>query len=58
MWTRRLSTKMGITQDEFIQVFIHALSDSTVIQKLQEAVCEPLRKEVVDFKKINASKRC
>ena len=51
MWTRRLSTKMGITQDEFIQVFIHALSDSTVIQKLQEAVCEPLRKEVVDLKK-------
>ena len=50
MWTRRLSEKMGINEKEFIEVFIRALSNKSVIKKLQDAVCEPLQKEVNDLR--------
>ena len=41
---------MGINEKEFIEVFIRALSNKSVIKKLQDAVCEPLQKEVNDLR--------
>ena len=45
MWTRRLSTSMGIAEEEFIRAFSAALSNEDIIRKLQAAVVSQLRKE-------------
>ena len=51
MWTRKLSERMGgINQDDFVQAFVHALSNQSVIGKLQSAVCGSLQKEVCELR--------
>ena len=49
-------TGLGIDQDEFIKVFVNALGNSTVIQKLQNAVCGQLQTEVAYLRDIIKSK--
>ena len=59
MWTRRVSSSivnMGINQDEFVDVLVRALSNETVIKKLQDAVCGQLQQEVTKLKDIIKSK--
>ena len=46
MWTRQLSSNMGIDQSEFIKAFVLALSEETVINKLDSAICGKLHMEV------------
>ena len=53
MWTRRLSSNMaGIDQQDFVQAFILALSEDTVIRKIQHAVCGQLQQEVAALRDI------
>ena len=43
---------MGLKEDEFVDILIRALSNESVISKLQEAVCGQLQKEVSLLKDI------
>ena len=36
---------MGLKEDKFVDILIRALSNESVISKLQEAACEQLQKE-------------
>ena len=46
MWTRRLSTKMGLEQEEFNEIFMRALSNELVNQKLQSVISTELKNEL------------
>ena len=52
MWTRRLSTNMGIAEEESIRAFSAALSNEDIIRKLQAAVVSQLRKEVSELREL------
>lgn len=52
MWSRSLSTRMGICQEEFVQAFVLALSNEEVIKKLQSSICEKLSKEVATLREV------
>ena len=54
MWTRKLSVSMD--QDDFLKAFVRALSDETVIRKMQHAVCGQLHKEVSELRDIIKSR--
>ena len=57
MWTRRLSASMaGIEQQDFVQAFVLALSNESVIKKLQNAVCGQLQQEVAVLRDLVKSK--
>ena len=60
MFTRKLSSSIlsmsGIKDDDFVQVLIRALSNETVINKLQNAVCGQLQKEVAQLRDIIKNK--
>ena len=43
---------MGLKEDKFVDILIRALSNESVISKLQEAVCGQLQKEVSLLKDI------
>ena len=47
---------MGFDQEEFIQAFVGALTDNTVIEKLQKAVCGQIHKEVGELREIIKNK--
>ena len=40
----------GIDQKDFVQAFVLALSDTTVINKVQQAVCGKLKQEIILLK--------
>ena len=46
MWTRQFSTKMGLEQEEFNEIFMRALSNELVIQKLRSVISTELKNEL------------
>lgn len=52
MWSRALSAKMGIQQEEFVKAFVLALGNESVISKLQTSICGQLAKEVAELREV------
>ena len=46
MWTKGFTSKMGLDQEEFNQIFLTALGNDAVVKKLQAALCSELHKEI------------
>ena len=49
-------TMAKLDTDDFIKVFTMALKEEAVIEKLQEAVCQPLKREIATMKQIIEAK--
>jgi len=56
MWSRKLSSSIGMDQEDFTRAFIAALKNQSVIKTLREAICGELQKEVRDLREIIKSK--
>ena len=52
MWSRRLSTKVGMDHDSFVNAFIKALKNKDVVHTLKEIICGDLEKQVLELKEI------
>lgn len=52
MWSRTLSNKMGLEQEDFIKAFIIALKDKRVIETLESSISGQLTKEVGELRKL------
>ena len=56
MWSRNLTTKMGIDQNDFVKAFVLALSDEGVMKKLEESISGKLSREIADLRNVICEK--
>lgn len=52
MWSRALSAKMGIQQEDFVKAFVLALGNKDVIRKLESSICGQLTREVAELREV------
>lgn len=56
MWSRQLSTILGMEQEQFTKAFVKALKDEEVVKAMQSVICRDLRREIADLKSIIQAK--
>ena len=52
MWSRQLSARLGMEQEQFTKAFIKALKDQEVLKAMQSIICSDLQRELAEMKNI------